>query len=286
MWFITIGLLVFARRNHRLRTFYMMQLVYIGGGHLLAYMRAQWAAMIIGLGLVFIILVPRFKKQLTQAAVIGCCLILLFVSVIADGSLAEVSDTPFVVGIVERFGSLLNPAETSETESLQWRAFETEKALLSIRKHPLTGVGLGNRYRELTAFQSESSGYYTRGSIATDEVSRFTRYVHNSYVSIAVKMGVPGLLALLWFFVAVLFIGFQVYGNLPDSEYKGVVLGILVSFVGLLLWCYFHAHLIKAESTPIIGLMAALIGSIAILQKNRSASHSIQDRSLPTKGQA
>jgi O-antigen ligase len=196
-----------------------------------------------------------------------------------------VSETPFVVGIAERFGSLLNPAETSQTESLQWRTFETEKALQSIKEHPLTGVGLGNRYRELTAFQSEASGYYTRGSIAADEVSRFTRYVHNSYVSLAVKMGLPGLFAILWFFAAVLFKGFQVYRDLPDSEYKGVILGILVSFVGLLLWCYFHAHLIKAESTPIIGIMAALVGCIAYMQKRGLVSYPNRDHSLPAKGQ-
>ena len=280
MWFIAIGLLVFARPNKRLRAFYVVQIMYIGGGHLLAYMRAQWTAMFIGLVLIFIILAPKFKHHLAKAAVIACCLILLIVSVIVDGPLTEVSDTPFIAGIAERFGSFLTPSETAETKSLQWRTFEIEKALQAIRKQPLTGVGLGNRYRELTAFQSEASGYYTRGSIATDEVSRFTRYVHNSYVSIAVKMGIPGLLALLWFFAAVLFKGFQIYRNLPASEDKGVVLGILVSFVGILLWCYFHAHLIKAESTPIIGLMAALIGSIACMHERGSASLFNQNRSL------
>jgi O-antigen ligase len=269
MWFIALGLLVYTRSNLRLRAFYVVQLLYIGGGHLLAYMRAQWVALIIGLGLVFIMLVPRYKQQLAKIALIACCLALLVTSVIVSGLLSKVSATPFVAGITERFDSLLTPSATAESGSLQWRAFEDEKALQAIRKQPLTGVGLGNRYRALTAFQSEASGYYTRGSITADEISRFTRYVHNSYVSIAVKMGIPGLLALLWFCAAVLFKGFQVYRNLPDSEYKGVVLGILVSFVGLLVWCYFHAHLIKAESTPSIGLMAALIGTIAYISNEK-----------------
>lgn len=284
MWFIALGLLLFARPNWRLKAFYILQLLFIGGGHLLTYTRAQWTALLVGLGLAFIIFVPRFKQHLPTAAVIVGSLALVLTSVIASGVLPEISATPFVAGITKRFGSLLTPSETGETGSLQWRDFETEKALEAIRKQPLTGVGLGNRYRELTAFHSEASGALTRGSIATGEVSRFTRYVHNSYVYIAVKMGLPGLIVLLWFCAAALFKGFQAYRNMPDSEYKGVTLGILLGFAGSLVWFYFHAHLFKAESTGTIGLIVALIGSIANIYKGELASRSISDRSLPLKG--
>ncbi len=285
MWFVALGLLLLARPNQRLRAFCVTQLLYIGGGHLLSYMRAQWVALFIGLGLAFIILMPRLKQNLAKAAVITCCVALLFVAgVIMGGPISEASATPFVAGISERFGSLLTPAETAGTGSLQWRAFEIEKALQAIRNQPLTGVGLGNRYRELSAYHEEASGQLTRGSIATGEVSRFTRYVHNSYVSIAVKMGIPGLFALLWFCAAALFKGFQVYRHMPDSEHKGMVLGILVAFAGLLVWSYFHAHLIKAESTGTIGIMAALIGSIAYIHGRGSVSRPSRDRSLPARG--
>jgi hypothetical protein len=95
-------------------------------------------------------------------------------------------------------------------------------------------------------------------------------------------MGIPGLLAFLWFCAAVLFKGFQTYRDLPVSEDKGMVLGILVGFASLPMWLYFHAHLIKAESTATIALMAALIGSIAYI--HGSASHPNGDRSRPANG--
>jgi O-antigen ligase len=189
-----------------------------------------------------------------------------------------------VAGIVERFNSLLTPSETSQSGSLQWRSFEIERASQAIQEHPLTGVGLGNRYRELTG--AEAMGWHTRGSIAAGEVSRFTRYVHNSYVHVAVKMGIPGLIVLLWFCAAVLFKGFQVYRSMPFSEHKGVVLGILVGFAGLLLWCYFHPHLIKAESTGVIGLMAGLVGCEMYTHGFGTASRPIQGPSPSEKGQA
>jgi O-antigen ligase len=283
MWFVALGLLLFAWSNRRLRVFCVAQLLFIGGGHLLTYTRAQWMAMAVGLGLVFFIFAPRFKQHLVKAVAIAFCVAILFAGVFSGSSLSTVSAPPFVVSIAERLGSLLTPSETLDTGSLQWRDFEIDKASLAIGEQPLTGVGLGGRYRNVTAFQGEAKGWLTGGSIASGRISRFTRYVHNSYVSIAVKMGIPGLIVMLWFCAAVLIKGFQVYRVMPDSEYKGVVLGVLVGFAGLLLWCYYHAHLIKAESTPTIGVMVALVGSIAYIYGRGSASRPIRDRSLPPK---
>lgn len=263
MWFVALGVLVFGRPNWRLKTLCAIQVLFLGGGHLYTYMRAQWVAWIIGLGLALLVLLPRFGQRQARAAIVAGCVALVVAGVIVGAPLSQVSSSPFVAGISERFGSILTPSDTSETQSLQWRSFEIEKVLEAIREQPLTGVGLGNRYRPLSAYSSEASGSLTDGRVDAGRVSRFTRYVHNSYASIAVKMGIPGLIALLWFCAAVLFSGFQVYRDLPDSGYKGVVLGTLTGFAGLLVWCYFHAHWIKAESTATIGLMVALVGIIA-----------------------
>lgn len=263
MWFVALGVLALGRPNWRLKTLCAIQVLFLGGGHIYTYMRAQWVALIIGLGLALIVLVPRFKQRQARVAIIAGCVALVVAGVIVGAPLSQSFSSPFLAAISERFGSILTPSDTSETQSLQWRSFEIEEALEAIRKQPITGVGLGNRYRPLSAHSSEASGSLTDGRVDSGRVSRFTRYVHNSYASIAVKMGITGLIALLWFCAAVLFIGFRVYRDLPDSEYKGVVLGILAAFVGLLEWSYFHAHLIKAESTATIGLMVALVGSIA-----------------------
>jgi O-antigen ligase len=264
----------------------MIQLLFLGGGHIFTYMRAQWVAMIVGIGLVLLVLLPRSKQNLAKTAVIAGCVAILTAGVIVGGPLSQVSNSPFVTGISERFGSIFTPANTSETESLQWRSFEIEMVLQALKKQPLTGVGLGNRYRPLSMHSSEASGSLTDGNIATGRVSRFTRYVHNSYGSIAVKMGIPGLIVLLWFCAAALFKGFQAYRNMPDSEHKGIVLGILAGFAGMLVWCYFHAHLIKAESTATIGLMIALVGSIGYTYGRGARSNPIRDRSVPLHGRA
>jgi len=282
MWFVALGLLAFAGQNRRLRVFSIAQLLFIGGGHLLTYTRAQWVAMVIGLGLAGITLMPRYRQHLAKTAVVAVCIVLLLAGGVAGGALSNVAATPFVAGIVERFGTLLSPSETSGTQSLQWRDFEVEKASLALKDQPLTGVGLGNRYRSLSTFTSEASGSVTGGNIAAGRVSRFTRYVHNSYVSIAVKMGIPALTVLLWFCASALFNGFRRYVSMPDSLQKGVILGILAGFVGLLFWSYFHAHLIKAESVGVIALMVGLVGSQVTTRG--PTSRYIWDRQVPPKG--
>jgi len=279
VWFIAFGILVFGRRNRRLTALCVLQLLFIGGGHILTYTRAQWMAMGVGLGLAGIILVPRCQR-LVKAAAIGGCVLLLLAGVVVAVPRLDVSALPLVDGLAERFGSLLRPSDTLDTGSLQWRSFEMMAALKAIRRHPLTGVGLGGRYRDLTIYQGEAQGYLTRGSLAAEEVSRFTRYVHNSYLAIAVKMGLPGLAVLLWFCAAALFRGLRVLRDVSELEYRGVVLGALAGFAGMFLWCYFHAHLIKAESTGVIALMAGLVGSVAHVQGFSLVSRPIRDRWL------
>jgi O-antigen ligase len=260
MWFMALTLLLLGRPGRRMAAFYVAQLLFIGGGHILAYTRAQWVAMLAGVGALAVLLLPRYSRYLGRAAVLTLCVAMLLAASVAGGLLRSGPASPFITGVAQRFGSLLNPSETAETGSLQWRDYEIEKAFQALEKQPLTGVGLGSRYRNVTVFMEESSGWWTRGSIAAGEVSRFTRYVHNSYVSIAVKMGIPGIAVLLLFFAAALWKGFQAYRKQLNPEYQAVILGAVIGCASMLIWCYYHAHLIKAESTPVIAVMVALCG--------------------------
>ena len=146
---------MYARRNPRIRAFCAGQLVYIGAGHVLTYTRSQWLALVLGLGFMGLILAPRYWRYSFKAILIAASGVLVLASVWIGGQ-PEVPDTPFVTGVIDRFDSLLSPAETLATKSLQWRTFENGKALRAIQEQPLVGVGLGGSYRDLTI--GEASG--------------------------------------------------------------------------------------------------------------------------------
>jgi O-antigen ligase len=164
--------------------------------------------------------------------------------------------------------TLLTPNETLDTASLQWRVFENAEALNSISRHPLFGVGLGNSYRNITTLQGEADGWFTGRSLVAGEVSRFTRYVHSSYLWIPVKMGIPALVIFLWFCAALLFAGWRLMRKLPAQQMKGIVLAVVTGFAGLLVWTAFHQHLIMNRSSTAVAAMAGLVAGIYSLHSS------------------
>jgi len=219
--------------------------------------------------MIFIALIPAYKAQLARYLVIGISVFLLAYSLLGAGLQESIDNVPFVNVLTARVLSILTPSETLGSLSITWRLFETEEALRSIAERPLLGVALGNSYRDVTLLRGEASGQFT-GSLAAGTLSRFTRFIHNSYLSIAVKMGLPALISYLCFCVAFLVSSWQLYRNLSERYLKAIVLAVLAGFVGLLQWSILHQHFVETESTSVVGLMVGLTASILYIQRCKS----------------
>lgn len=279
MMVVAFCLMVSAQRDRRLRAISLLQFLYLNAGLLLTYTRAQWIAAASALGFIFVIVVLVYKAQLARYLVVGIPVLLLVLSVygLFGAALHEsMGNVPFVNTFIDRALSIFTPSETLESYSLEWRIFETEEALRSISEHPLLGVALGNAYREVTTLQGEAAGRFS--GLEAGRLSRFTRYIHSSYLSIAVKMGLPALLSFLWFCAAFLVKGWQLYRNLSKRFLKGIVLAVLAGFIGLLMWSILHAHFVEAESTSVVGLMVGLIASVQYMQRCESGSSPFHDQ--------
>jgi O-antigen ligase len=105
-------------------------------------------------------------------------------------SLALVLGGMFVVkpkvanALVDRFAGI--GQEISGGASFGWRLRENQAALDAMEKHPLMGVGLGGAYKP---------NLQTAGGFMNDEY-----FIHNSYLSVPTKMGLPGLFMMLYVF--------------------------------------------------------------------------------------
>ena len=159
----------------------------------------------------------------------------------------------------DRFASIFTPEKTLESYSIQWRLFELEKATIAINENPLLGVSLGNSYRNITTFQGEAQGLWTDGNLSAGTVSRYTRYIHSSYLSIATKMGITGIFVYMWFSLAFIIYGFYAYAQLSSAQMKAIILAVIAGFIGLMQWSIFHAWLIETESTSVIGIMIGMV---------------------------
>lgn len=262
MMIVALCLIVFTARRRWLRVVLALQFVFLNVGLLLTYTRAMWVAAVCALGLVSVALLLEYRAYLFRVVAIGVAVILLLLGLLGTGIFGNEGSSIVTGPLAERFLSILRPGDVLESNSLEARAFENEQALRSVSQNPLLGVGLGNSYRKITTLQGEASGYRAGSGLEAERISRFTRFLHNSYLYIPVKMGLTGLACFLWFCVALLIQSVRSYRQLDDGRSRAIVLAVLSGFVGLMVWSVFHQHFMQAESAGTIGLVAGLVASV------------------------
>lgn len=266
MMLMSVGLIAIYRTSTRQFLFWTAHSVFLGVSLLLTFTRSSWVASGIALLLMTISLYPIYRLYLPRMLVFGMATLLFLGGTLGYFLQGDEIKIPVVSGLVSRFSSIFEPGDTLETNSLQWRLFELQEASKAIRQSPFIGVGLGNSYRNLTVFQGEAQGLWTDGDISSRRIDRFTRYAHSSYLAITVKMGIPAMLMFLAFCGLSIFKSWRLYRVLPNGMAKGIVLPVAAGMVGLLQWSTFHAQLILAGSTPVIGFVIGLLAAIDHIQ--------------------
>lgn len=135
--------------------------------------RALWAWSLLAVLMCGVVL------GLRRAALLGSVLLVLGAIALSALYLAR----PAVIeSAVHRISSLAD--EGAIRTSGGWRRLENEASAAKIARSPVFGIGLGGEYRP---WLSEIQTF-----------SEHTRYVHNGYVFIALKVGIPALLVLMW----------------------------------------------------------------------------------------
>jgi len=174
--FVMVGLawaMVTATRGGR-RLFLALPLILLFSAALYVnFGRALWAWSILAVLMCGVVL------GLRRAALLGSALVVL--GALGLASLAMVR--PEVIeAVVSRVVSVAD--EGAIRTSGGWRRLENEASAARIARSPLFGIGLGGEYRP---WLSEIRTF-----------TEHTRYVHNGYVFVALKLGIPALAVMLW----------------------------------------------------------------------------------------
>lgn len=239
-------------RSFLWRAFFAAQVVFLTVGLVLTYTRAEWIASAVAITLALIVTTFVLRHRTVAYVLIGVFALLVGLSLVGASPLSQTaglasSDNP----LMSRFLTIFNPDETLDTSSLQWRVFENGEGAASIADTPIFGVGLGGEYRSATLLRQRE----TVGNL------RFARFIHNAYLYIAIKMGLPALAVFLWFCLAFLASGWRGYLRMPEGVWKPVTLAMLVSFVGLLLWSNTQPNFMLMEATLFIGAMGGVVAA-------------------------
>jgi O-antigen ligase len=228
------------------------QFAFLNFGLLLTYTRAQWIASVIGIIIIALFVPHALRVRLGQGLLVLLGLGALVLALFAAGVQLPDKVQPALEAMLGRATSIVTPDATLNSSSLQWRVFETEAAFSSLAESP-QGVGLGNTYRPITTLSGEAAGY---------QGNPLNTFVHNSYLYIAVKTGVLGLAAFLWFCLAFLLCSWRLFRRMPHGPDRWLVLTIVASFVGIMQWSVTEANFMQTCATATVGLMVGLLASL------------------------
>ncbi|XHS80389.1 O-antigen ligase family protein [Burkholderiaceae bacterium UC74_6] len=168
----------------------------LGGAILLAYWLAGWR----GIG------------RIVVAGLLGLALAL--------GALA-LAKPKIIEAAYERLVSATSEKFERDT-SLGWRLEEVTDATEKIQGSPFVGVGVGTAYKPLIRMNG-------RSTTVSDEV--MTRYIHNAYVGLWLKLGILGPLCVAAIIWGVLRRGLKMAREAKDVKTKALSLTIVASFV-------------------------------------------------------
>lgn len=199
------------------------------------------------------------RKKLPQL------LLLLVVAVSLGSAVAAYFKPDSFAAVTYRLTSI--GEEIDHGYSAQWRYWEAEAMLPHIQAQPLLGLGLGADYK--------GSG----GSTLRPELNR---YVHNAYLYMAGKMGLPALFLFLTFMASVFAMGRRSarLHTLPWSRVAGAASAAMV--IRFLLASITEPHLMSDYGLICIAVAAALVVLSARLVPPAHAGTTGASIGLPT----
>ncbi len=230
--------LLYSRRWHH-KVFFLGLTIFYSMVLIASFTRGAWLTFIIGLGVIFF-LVNR-QKRLALGAYIGVGIVcfVLAISLFLGG----MSDFIFR-SIESRFSS---SAKGTGDISVNARVVESEAAIEGIYKHPLSGAGMGARVT-----------FY-------DIIDRWTSsptFLHNGYIFITYKLGIP---MALFFLLGLLL--YQTKGvvaayRIRDPLYQCIAIGATASLLAALIISLTSNQFILRHGLALIAVYIALIAIV------------------------
>jgi hypothetical protein len=176
---------------------------------LFAFRRAFYIAGAFGFGLILVI--ARGARG-RRAAVVAGVLAVVFAlgGLISYGPASKVTDRALS----------LNPARVQASTEDRYRIDERRNVYWQVRRHPVTGLGLGVPWSAHYPLPFE----YTGGR----------DYTHVAALWYWMKLGLAGLAVYLWLMATAIWASYQVWRRHPDGLVRAAGLALVAMFIGLL----------------------------------------------------
>jgi len=208
---------------------------------LVSFGRGLWATTL--LGVVIMMLMAGFNK-LPKLIGIAVLMILIggtVISIVKPAAILALEDRALSVG-----------DEVDHGSSMGWRFYETKIALEKLQAHPIFGIGLGASYRPISA------------SIPGFDA---TKYVHDGYLYMILKLGPMSLLVIYGFMRAFFMLAKRMWKMQLPSEYQVVILASVALFIQLMILSVTQPEfLMKSNGIGLIAIISGLLSVVSNFQ--------------------
>ena len=201
-------------------------------GILLTFGRTTWGVTLLGLAVVMYLLGLRKSGRMLVWSLVGSSLAFALLIAVKPAMLDA---------LVVRATSIEKEIEYGS--SAAWRYYEAEQVLPQVAANPVLGLGLGAAYRR---------------PARSDALPEQVRYIHNGYLYMASKLGVPALALFIWCVGMILLWSWRGARTEPDPRSRGVHAAICAGVLGVLLASITEPHLMRDSSLAFLGVLAGL----------------------------
>lgn len=220
---------------------------------IVSFARALWLSMIAGIA--FLALVTVSKNIQKSNLIKFTAAMILVLSVFLAIAAALPSDnviSRWLCEIEQRYWSI---STFMYEPSVITRGYEWKAAVAKALAHPVLGNGLG---AQVTYFRIDE-WYGTQRWEST-------RYIHNSYLSIFLTMGLFGLVSFLWFCLSFMKYGLSLVRSLKDETDRAFALGVTSGFFALMI-ASFAGPLFTAPMLTI--WLGFFMGALVLIDRSR-----------------
>ncbi|MEJ7582529.1 MAG: O-antigen ligase family protein [Acidimicrobiales bacterium] len=164
----------------------------------------------------------------------------------------SVSTNPIESPLTSARERLFSLGRSDEDVSARHRVAELERARELIRDRPLAGIGLGASITFISPLYDPVA--------EESNVLHTNIYVHNSYIWVALKLGLPALAVFLALLGVAITEAYRGYTRTSDLRARRLMLGGVATLVALVLVALSEPHLTYVGSSPL------LVGASALTQ--------------------
>lgn len=231
----------------------------LGAALVLTFNRNFWAAACLSL-VAFALHISKKHRVRLAAAGIAVAIVagaVFPVMAVSGGRLGR-----FAHAAADRLSFIYEGKQVMRSTSLEWRLMENRFAVRAIKKEPVFGIGLGNRYRPTMPGEIDN----------IDFSPSMPRYAHNAYLWLGVMAGMAGLGSLLWLSVVFVHRCLRYRTMVEDGHGGGVLAGFAVSYVGLMAAAVVNPIFMQWFSIIVVALMMGVAEALINTQEKEAVA--------------